>query len=179
MRSVEILIFYIYSCMSLSKSVFSNVITNAPLIAIDLCLVKGKKLLLGKRINPPAKDFFFVPGGRILKSERIKNAFERVLKSELGLNLKKSQNKSVKTLGIYEHFYDNNFLDNKEFNTHYIVIAYLIPYEALTKVVSKIKNPQHSEYIWFDINNKNNYSLKIHEYVLEYLKNPLFNNLST
>ena len=163
--------------MILSKSDFSNVITNAPLIAIDLCIVKNKKLLLGKRINPPAKDFFFVPGGRIFKSEKIKNAFERILENELGFNIKKNQTKSVKKLGIYEHFYDNNFLDNKEFSTHYIVIAYLIPHELLTKGVGKIKKTQHSEYIWIDIDNKDNYSLKIHKYVFEYLKNPLLNNI--
>ena len=58
--------------MFLSKSDFSIVISKTPLIAIDLCIVKDKKILLGKRINPPAKDFFFVPGSRILKDETIK-----------------------------------------------------------------------------------------------------------
>ena len=163
--------------MFLSKSDFSKVIINSPLIAIDLCIVKGKNLLLGKRINPPAKDFFFVPGGRILKSEKINNAFERILRNELGFNLKKNQRKFVKNLGIYEHFYSNNFLDNEDFSTHYVVIAYLIPYKSLTKVVDKIKSPQHSEYIWFDIHNKENYSSKIHKNVLEYFNNPLLKNI--
>ena len=163
--------------MFLSKTDFSKVISNTPLIAIDLCIIKDKKILLGKRINSPAKDFFFVPGGRIQKSERIRNAFERILRDELGFNLRKNQNQFVKTLGIYEHFYDDNFLDNKDFSTHYIVIAYLIPHISLTKIVSKIKIPQHSEYIWLDINNKENYSFKIHKNTLEYFKNPLLKNI--
>ena len=163
--------------MFLSKSDFSKVISNTPLIAIDLCIIKDKKILLGKRINPPAKDYFFVPGGRILKSERIKKAFARVLRNELGFNLKQNQNKFLKTLGIYEHFYDDNFLNNEDFSTHYIVIAYLIPYTSLTKINTKISSPQHSEYIWIDINNEENHSTQIHKNVLEYFNNPLLKNL--
>ncbi len=163
--------------MFLPKSEFSKVIINSPLIAIDLCIVKDKKLLLGKRVNPPAKNFYFVPGGRIRKSEKIKDAFIRILKNELGFELKQNNHKFIKELGIYEHFYDDNFLDNKEFTTHYIVIAYLVPYESLIKKIKNVTNPQHSDYIWVDTNSEKNYSINIHNYVLDYLKNHHFKKL--
>ena len=71
--------------MFLNKSDFSNVIKNTPMISIDLCVIKNKSILLGERINPPAKKFYFVPGGRIFKNESLKDAgkyigvLERVL----------------------------------------------------------------------------------------------------
>ena len=157
--------------MFLSKSDFSKVIKNTPLISIDLCILKGRKILLGKRKNPPAKNFFFVPGGRIFKSELKKHAFKRILKNELGFSLKKDNNKLVKELGCYEHFYEDNFLDNKDFSTHYLVLAYLIPFESIMKKKEEILNNQHSEYIWVDIDDTDN-SYKIHKNTLAYFKNP-------
>ena len=112
--------------MFLSDSTFSLVVKNTPLIAIDLCILKENMILVGKRINSPAKNYFFVPGGRIFKSELKKNALKRILKSELGLTFKKDHEKFVENLGIYEHFYDDNFLGEKDFGTHYVVIAYLL-----------------------------------------------------
>lgn len=157
--------------MHLSESQFSQLIKSAPLVSIDLCIVRDNKILLGKRINQPAKDFFFVPGGRIFKSELISSALQRVLKDELGFSLKKEYLTSVINIGIYEHFYNENFLGNSEFSTHYIVLPYLIPYELLIKVNKDSKIDQHSEYIWIEINNEENYSYKIHPYTLKYFKN--------
>ena len=162
--------------MFLSKFEFAKVVSCSPLVSIDICILKGRELLLGKRINSPAKNFFFVPGGRILKSELINNALRRILKDELGLSIKKNHNKSQQYLGTYEHFYDDNFLDNKEFGTHYIVLAYLLPYESLETSREEIISQQHSKYIWLDIDKFKDNSLKIHCYTLDYLKNPILIN---
>jgi len=155
--------------MFLPKSEFSKVIINSPLIAIDLCIVKDKKLLLGKRINPPAKNFYFVPGGRIRKSEKIKDAFIRILKNELGFELKENNYKFIKELGVFEHFYEDNFLNSKEFTTHYVVIAYLVPYKSLITKYKEILKSQHSDYIWFDINCGKNEVNNIHKNSLVYV----------
>ena len=167
---------FITTQMFLSKDEFSKVIINTPLVSIDICILKGRNILLGKRINPPAKDFFFVPGGRIRKSELMKNAFERILSTELGLAVKKDHYKFVKNLGSYEHIYKDNFLGNESFGTHYIVIAYLISYEYLFKKYKKIQSEQHSEYIWFNVNSINGNYQKIHPNTQEYFKNSLIKN---
>ena len=159
--------------MFLPKDEFAKVIKTTPLVSIDLCILKGREILLGKRINAPAKDFFFVPGGRICKSEFMKTAFERILKTELGFALKKDHYKFVKNLGCYEHIYKDNFLGNDDFSTHYIVIAYLISYEYLLKDFSEKKSEQHSDYSWLNIDELNSSSLKIHPNTLEYFTNPL------
>ncbi len=104
--------------------IFECVVKNTPLISIDLIVeIKKGLYLLGKRKNPPAKGFFFVPGGRILKNERLKSAFERIIKTELNLTYPMDK---AKFLGVFEHFYTENFLGNKNFGTHYIVLAYHI-----------------------------------------------------
>ena len=159
--------------MFLSKSNFSQVVKNSPLVSIDLCILRERKILLGKRINPPAKDFYFVPGGRIFKSELRSTAIKRILRQELGLFLEYDRVDCLRELGCYEHFYDDNFLNNNDFGTHYIVLAYLIPFEILRKNQDLIITEQHSKYIWVDVNNIKNSSLNIHINTLEYFKNPI------
>ncbi len=160
----------------LSKDDFAKIVSNAPLVSIDLCILKSRKLLVGKRKNPPARNYFFVPGGRILKSELISNALKRILGEELGLRIKSNKIQSIKTLGIYEHFYKDNFLNNKKFDTHYVVLAYLIPFESLMKVNYGNIFEQHSEYKWLELNSINNKSLRIHKNTMKYLENPLIKN---
>ena len=159
--------------MFLSESDFSKVIKLSPLISLDLCIIKNRKILLGKRNNSPAKDYFFVPGGRIFKSELKVNALKRILKDELGFEIKIDNYNFIKPLGDYEHFYSDNFLNNNSFSTHYVVLAYLIPYEYLTHIKKEVDNEQHSEYIWFDIDLKDSNSYKVHQCTLDYLENPM------
>ena len=45
----------------------------------------------------------------------------RILKQELGYKLISENRKTF--LGVYEHFYDDNFLGNQDFKTHYIILA--------------------------------------------------------
>ncbi len=160
--------------MFLSKNQFSNIVRKTPLIAIDFCILRGRKILLGKRLNPPAKDFYFVPGGRIFKLEKKENAIKRILMNELGFTIKNNNYKYLKDLGIYEHFYEENFLGNKDFTTHYVVIAYLILFESLVKNQKQKLLEQHCNYVWLDIDNYKNNSYEIHPYTLSYLEHPLF-----
>ena len=68
----------------LSRDTFRTIVDTAPLISIDL-LVRDSagRILVGKRVNRPAKGFWFVPGGRILKNETIAEAFLRLTEAEL------------------------------------------------------------------------------------------------
>jgi len=114
-----------------------------------------------------------VPGGRIRKEEKIKNALSRILLEELGYVVDESKIKSIKEIGSYEHFYKDNFLGNRNFSTHYIVLAFLIPYEILIEKVKKnmINNEQHSEYIWQSIIEYEESKSKIHQNTLDYFDN--------
>lgn len=147
--------------MFLDKDTFSTVIQNIPLISIDL-IVKNRdeKILLGKRINEPAKAYWFVPGGRIYKDETLERAFCRIVKDEIGLEFQRNQSNFH---GIYEHFYTNNVFNDK-FSTHYIVLAHNI------KIESEIElNKQHEAYRWFSIEELLEHK-DVHEYTKNYFK---------
>nr|WP_242462895.1 GDP-mannose mannosyl hydrolase [Persephonella atlantica] len=120
--------------------IFKCIVKNTPLVSIDLIVENNGLFLLGKRINEPAKGFYFVPGGRILKNEKISQAFKRITKEELGQEFSIEKGKF---LGIYEHFYENSFFD-EGISTHYVVLAYKI------KVKDKLDLPfyQHNKYVW-------------------------------
>jgi colanic acid biosynthesis protein WcaH len=128
----------------LSEEDFINIVKNTPLISIDLVIENPKgEILLGWRSNLPAKGYWFVPGGRVLKNEHFEDAFRRISKSETGLDL--SLDDTV-FLGIYEHIYPNeNFSGNPLFGTHYIVIAYRI---KLSELPEKLPLDQHTDYWW-------------------------------
>jgi len=128
--------------MFLDKEVFASIIHYTPLISIDLIVENSKgQILLGKRVNEPAKDFWFVPGGRIFKDETLDAAFERTAKEEIGLDIKRED---AAFINVYEHFYDNNVFDN-EFSTHYVVLAHKIVTDK-----NLVVNDQHEKYEWFD-----------------------------
>ena len=148
--------------MFLEKELFSSIIGNAPLISIDLVVKNNEnKILLGKRLNKPAKNSWFVPGGRIFKDEQIEDAFTRITKDEIG---KAYDIKTAKFKGVYQHFYDDNVF-NDNFSTHYIVLGF----ELVIKEELSLGTIQHDKYKWFTqeelLNNKDVYT-----YVKDYFK---------
>lgn len=129
--------------MYLKKETFTTVIASTPLISIDLVAknIKGE-YLLGFRTNRPAKNFWFFPGGRVLKGESMGDAFTRLCKNELGLTAIRND---AKFLGPYEHFYQD-YVFGEDVSTHYVVLAY-----ELTIDIDKAGLPteQHNDYNWF------------------------------
>ena len=109
--------------MWLPDETFKSIIQHTPLISIDL-IVRNEQghVLLGKRVNAPAKGYWFVPGGRVRKNETLDDAFVRLVREELGIESGVTR-ADAKFLGVYEHFYDDNIFDD-EVSTHYIVLAY-------------------------------------------------------
>jgi colanic acid biosynthesis protein WcaH len=100
---------------------FKAIVRSAPLLAIDLIVRNTDgEILLGLRKNPPARDFWFVPGGRVFKNESSDHALRRILKEELGLE---GETCELKFKGIYDHVYEDNVFEDPGFNTHYVVIA--------------------------------------------------------
>ncbi|TQV77035.1 GDP-mannose mannosyl hydrolase [Aliikangiella marina] len=130
----------------LSVEDFKATVRNTPLVSLDLIIKNNKgEVLVGKRINSPAKNYWFVPGGRIFKNESIEKALSRIMNEEVGMLFSK---KECKSLGVYEHFYQDSFY-SKEVSTHYIVLAFEI---KMDKEIAELPKKQHSEYRLIDIN---------------------------
>jgi len=131
----------------LSDEEFLSVVKNAPLVAIDLIVVdKDDRVLVGKRINNPAKGTWFVPGGRIKRGETLDEAFQRIATAELGEG--PWNRKSARCLGVFEHFYSTNFLEVDGIGTHYVVLAYAI--DATSHLFDLLPADQHSRFEFVD-----------------------------
>ena len=152
--------------MFLSNYDFSTLCNLSQLIAIDLLIYYQDKLLLGLRKNEPAKNYYFVPGGRIHKMEQINDAIQRISNLELGITL---DEKRIKKRGVYEHIYNNSFID-EYVSTHYIVfpISYILNNNEYNLIITNnVFFNQHQNYLWCDKNmiHENN---DIHHYVKYY-----------
>lgn len=149
----------------LSENDFKKIIQLTPLIAIDFIINYKDKYLVGKRINQPAKDFLFVPGGRILKDEKINDAIIRLTNQELGIKICLENLVFHK---IAEHHYNNNYF-NDNFTTHYICLSY--KYQLNENEFNLLDlSKQHNQVIWLDKTDllKNN---SVHQNTKEYFIN--------
>lgn len=133
--------------MRLDKSALLEVIKLSPLVSIDLIIRNTQnEVLLGLRNNEPAKDYWFVPGGRICKGERLAQAFERVSEEEVG---EKLRIQNARFIGVFEHFYQENFAREPGIDTHYIVLAHEV---CLHRPPLRLPNDQHCQYQWLSPN---------------------------
>ncbi|MBT5934313.1 NUDIX domain-containing protein [Sulfurimonas sp.] len=139
----------------LDSSTFKTVVDSTPLISIDLIARDGNKVLLGKRINKPAKGYYFTTGGRIYKNETIANGIIRIAKDELGISSSIDHN----FIGVFEHFYDDSIFENV--STHYINMAYEIDFKSSNSLPCE----QHSKYVWMSID-----ELLVHDEVHDNVK---------
>lgn len=141
---------------------FKVIIDNTPLVSVDLIVKYDNKILLGKRVNRPAKNSWFTLGGRVLKSETIQNAIKRIAKDELSVNLESKPY----FIGVFEHLYDDSIFEKT--STHYVNLAY----EVTIKNSIDFPTEQHSEYKWFLIEELM-HSNEVHTYVKDYFTEEL------
>ena len=120
-------------------AIFETVVEHTPLVSLDIVATRESSMLVGKRINRPAKGTWFVPGGRICKGETLDEAFARIAKDEVGLDLKRHQ---CLLLGVFDHFYDDSALD-PDSSTHYVVLSYHVPLRGRKIDEEKMKS-QHN-----------------------------------
>ncbi|MDO3387353.1 GDP-mannose mannosyl hydrolase [Gilvimarinus sp. SDUM040013] len=151
--------------MHLSKADFTHAIAHTPLVSIDLVVRNPQgQFLLGWRNNRPAKDHWFVPGGRVQKGERLEDAFLRLTQEELGQPVSMTE---ASWKGVYEHFYDDFVFSDEshqDVSTHYVVLAFEI---ALSEATESLPKTQHAQYRWMSTNDilKNS---QVHEYTRAY-----------
>lgn len=122
---------------------FAEIVERTPLVSIDLMVTHAGRLLLGRRANPPAQDWWFVPGGRIRKGEDLPQAFARISAEELGAPLPFTR---ARLLGAFTHRYPDETLRGRpHVDVHYVVLAYAI--EAPLDLEA-LPSAQHCGYRW-------------------------------
>lgn len=122
---------------------FAHVVRLTPLVSIDLVVRRADgRILVGRRVNEPAKNLFFLVGGRITKNESRAAAFRRLTREELGVEMPIEH---ARFLGAYDHFYPTNRFEHPGFGTHYVVLGYEI---VLDPQPDSLPTEQHGEYAW-------------------------------
>ncbi len=133
--------------MHLEPARFQEVVAATPLVSIDLIVQRPDgRILLGQRLNRPARGFWFVPGGRIRKNESLDAAFARLTQGELGRRFERRQ---ARLLGVYEHFYADSVFGEGEGHpdTHYVVLGYLLRLDQADELEPPAE--QHDQYRWW------------------------------
>ena len=126
----------------LARETFDLVVRHTPLVSFDLLVRDAqRRLLVGRRTNGPAKNTWFVPGGRIEKDERLAAAFRRITRAELGVEVELAATRFV---GYFEHHFPDNRSGLPGFGTHYIVLAH----EIAGRAFESLPKDQHSAYRW-------------------------------
>ncbi len=149
----------------LSDDIWRTCVDSMPIFGIDMVIFSRiYGVLMGRRINNPAKGKLFVPGGRVYKNERIKDAFNRILLSETGFTF--SFEKST-SMGLYEHFYNVTNWSTIECSTHYIIEGRLIEVDPENIKLKINLNEQHSNFEWISLEDMQ--SNAIHSYSKTYL----------
>ena len=151
---------------------FTTVVAASPLVSMDLVLVRDQReVLLGLRSNRPAQGYWFVPGGRIYKSERMQAALQRIAQTELGLGdaLGRGQVRP-QWLGSYEHFYDDSFSGQPGVSTHYVVLAHVLHVPAGFEPPSR--DAQHQDWRWWPLAEAAR-SEQVHRFSRDYLTGDL------
>lgn len=131
--------------MLLEREDFATVVRLSPLLSIDLIVRDAdQRVLLGWRNNRPAQGCWFVPGGRVCKDETLDAAFRRLTLGELGVECERRE---AQFLGVYEHFYADNFTGS-DFSTHYVVLGHEL---SLGARLGTLPTEQHARYRWFSV----------------------------
>lgn len=133
---------------------FAAAVAGLPLVSLDWVLTNpAGQLLLGQRLNAPARGWWFTPGGRIRKNEALADALQRVAGDELGLatQVAGAWASRAHLMGAWDHFYPDSAL-NPDASTHYVNLPHWL---ALTWAeVAQLALPtgeQHSAWQWLPL----------------------------
>jgi len=149
------------SSLYLDRQQLLDAIALTPLTSIDLVVKDPNgRVLMGLRMNEPARGTWFVPGGRICKGETLEAAFSRISLAELGRALSLN---NAKLMGAFTHLYDSNFGRVPGLSTHYVVLAYEL---QVDEAFTPPQDDQHSRFQWFGPSDAID---AVHDYAKAYL----------
>jgi colanic acid biosynthesis protein WcaH len=127
---------------------FERAVCALPLVSVDWVLLNtAGQMLLGKRCNAPARDWWFTPGGRVRKNEPLSRCLRRVAFAELALQV--SEVHGAELMGVWDHFYEDSVFSS-EVSTHYVNLPHLLRMPN-TLDLNTLPSDQHSAWRWQDV----------------------------
>jgi colanic acid biosynthesis protein WcaH len=131
----------------INETLYTEIKSKIPIPCVDLLVMYEGKLLLMLRNNPPAKDLWFTPGGRVHKGETLEQAACRLLWEETKLTPLKLEQKGAMT-----HIW-------LRFQT--VTVFYLVTVSCQGVTM----NEEHRAYKWIETR-----SDKLHPYLCEMIQ---------
>jgi len=142
----------------ISEELYKEILENIPICCVDVAVLDGNRVLLVKRKDEPAKDHWWIPGGRIYKNEKLKDAAIRKVYEETGIKIK-----IKKLIGTYEFFWHKGFFSALRTGAHTIDVTFLA--EPLNKDPKIKLDKASSDYKWI-----NRIEEDFHPYIIKVLK---------
>lgn len=140
-------------------AVWNDIVSNVPIVSVDLVVHTPNGVVLGKRTNEPANGEWFVPGGRIRKREGLTDAVDRLAAEELGVEDVRVR----ESLGAYEHIYDTGGVDGS--GKHYLANGFVVDTDSTVDEMTL--DEQHSAVRAFT---PAEFPADLHEYTAAYLR---------
>jgi len=104
--------------MYIEEELYKKFVDLMPIACVDVLIHDDDgNILLVKRNQEPAKDKWWVIGGRLLKEETMPEAAVRKAKEEVMLDVEVE-----KFIGVYDEFFDTSI---QGFPTHTVCVAFL------------------------------------------------------
>ncbi|HNV97540.1 MAG TPA: NUDIX hydrolase [bacterium] len=86
----------------LSQKEFEYIYGRVPRLCVEAVIKTDKGMIFTKRNIEPASGKWHIPGATLLKGESIKSSVKRIIKKELGIDVR-----VIKMLGINEYKFKN------------------------------------------------------------------------
>lgn len=118
---------------------YKEILNAIPFACVDMVIKDGNSFLLAKRKNKPAQGQWFLPGGRVLKNERLEDAVLRKMYQETGM-----RGVIEKMLGADETMFPDGPYGG---SVHSVNVVFLIT--PTTSKTAIVLDEQNDEYQWY------------------------------
>jgi colanic acid biosynthesis protein WcaH len=124
------------------QSLYNQILENMPIACVDIAVVCGGRILLVQRKDAPARGQWWLPGGRVLKSEKMRATARRKALEEVGIECH---------VGPIIHTAETIFPDGPEgIPVHSINSCFLL-YPVHANAASRVGlDNHHADYRWVD-----------------------------
>jgi colanic acid biosynthesis protein WcaH len=132
--------------MFIEEKLYIEILNSIPLLCVDLIITDSKnRYLLVKRNNAPLKDEFWVPGGRVLLKENVRDSAVRLMSSELGLSCSIDK---INLYGLYQDLFTQNAFQN---NVNYHTVSVVFKVMGFNEDSPIFLDLQSSDLIWSEV----------------------------
>ncbi|HLC51662.1 MAG TPA: NUDIX domain-containing protein [Candidatus Nanoarchaeia archaeon] len=119
------------------NQLYQQILENMPILCIDFVLENEGKVLLTYRTEEPAKDQWWIQGGRVHKNEKLIDAVRRKAKDEIGIDVD-----IVKIIGTYEIMFEKGAFN---LQVHDVAVCFLVKPKNGIRITL---DATHQKYKW-------------------------------